>query len=425
MRVADVSVPAALVEAIDEPGAVDWWRRAVRTPSVTGGEMSFGRLVAEELRAVGADEVHLEEIAPGRPIVWSVTRGHGGGASLMLCGHLDTVRADGWRERWAGSEREDPFGAAVVDGAVWGRGACDLKGGIATAMGALRALRAAGVPLAGDLVTAWVCDEESGEPGLGRSIGMRAVVDRLASGAMARPDFAVYTEPTSLAVYVAQIGFLIADVEITGRSAYFGTPEEGVDALRAGHRVLAELWRHGDDLRARRPHPLVGAPALLVTEARAGGAVAVAGTCALSLIRSLVPGEDLAAAALDIKAAAERGVEGSGASVKISFPAGRDHEIGGLPWEVATDFPAVRELLAAVRLVHPERARLAGAPFWAEMSFLAANGVPCVYWAPGDIATCHTTEEHVEIAEFVAAVRALTLFIAGYCGAGPIEGGHR
>jgi acetylornithine deacetylase len=413
----------AVLGAIDEAAAVEWWRRAVRTPSVTGHEGAFASLVAEELDAVCAGEVHLEEVEPGRPIVWSVARGQGG-PGLMLCGHLDTVRAEGWRERWAGTEREDPFAATVVDGAVWGRGAGDLKAGIATAMAALRAVRAAGLEPRGDLVTAWVCDEESGEPGLGRSIGMRAVAERLASGAIPRPGFAVYTEPTGLAVHTAQIGFLIADVRIDGRSAYFGRPEEGVDALRAGHRVLEELWRLADELAGRR-HPLVGRAALLVTEVSAGGYIAVPGSFALSLIRSLVPGEDLAAAAAEIEGAVERGVAGTGTAARVRFPAGRDHEVGGLPSEIRADLPAVRDLLDAVRAVRPERAEVRGAPFWAEASFLAAQGIPCVYWAPGDIANCHTTEEHVDVDEFLAGVRALTLFIAGRWGAGTSEGGHR
>jgi acetylornithine deacetylase len=266
---------------------LEFLRRAIGTPSVTGNELAFARLVAAELEALG-HEVHLEEVEPDRPIVWSIRRGGGGGRSLLLSGHLDTVRTEGWAERWAGTEREDPFAAAVVDGAIWGRGAGDLKAGIATAVEALRALRDA--PLRGDVVTAWVCDEESGEPGLGRSIGMRAVAERIAAGAIPRADFAIYTEPTRLDVYAAQIGFLIADVDVDGRSAYFGRPEEGVDALRAGHRVLTELWALADELARRDAHRLVGPPRLLVTEARAGGYIAVPGSCHLSLIRSLVPG---------------------------------------------------------------------------------------------------------------------------------------
>ena len=419
----DSATRAGVLAAVDEDAAVDWLRRAVATPSVTGDELEFARLVAAELESCGADEVHLEEIAPGRPIVWSISRGKGGGPSVLLSGHLDTVRTDGWRERWQGTEREDPFAAAVVDGVIWGRGVGDLKAGIASALAALRTLGSAQVRLAGDVVTAWVCDEESGEPGLGRSIGMHAVSERLADGRIPRADFAIYTEPTSLAVYTAQIGFVIADVSVEGRSAYFGRPEEGIDALRAGHRVLGELWRLADEISARPAHPLIGRPALLVTEASAGGYIAVPGSCRLTMIRSLVPGEDLDAAAAEIDEAVARGVEGTGATASVSFPAGRDHEVGGLPAETPMDLPPVRALLEAVRVVARGRERLGGAPFWAEMSFLAAHGIPCVYWAPGDIANCHTAEEHVRVDEFLDAVRALALFIAGHCEAGPIEGG--
>jgi acetylornithine deacetylase len=393
---------------MSDDAALAFFQRAVRTPSVTGDELAFARVVAAELDAVGADEVHLEEVEPGRPIVWSVTRGQSGGRSLLLSGHLDTVRSEGWSKRWAGTEREDPFAAALVDGAVWGRGAGDLKAGIATALGALRRLQE--TPLAGDVVTAWVCDEESGEPGMGRSIGMRAVVERVEAGTIPRADFAIYVEPTSLTVYTAQI-------EIEGRSAYFGRPEEGSDALRAGHAVLGELYALADELAKRPAHILVGGPKLLVTELRSGGYIAVPESCHLSLIRSLVPGESLDDAAAEITAAVKR----TGATASVRFPAGRDHPLGGLPSETDPDESGVKGLLAALG----ERGSIGGAPFWAEMSFLNNVGVPCVYWAPGDIANCHTSEEHVRVDEFVDAVGTLSTFIAGHCGAGTEQGGVR
>jgi len=415
----------AVFQAVDEGAAVDWLRRAVQTPSVTGDEMAFAAIVASELEACGADEVHLEEVVPGRPIVWSITHGTGGGPSILLAGHLDTVRVDGWRERWEGSEREDPFGAAIVDGALWGRGAGDLKAGIATVMGALRTLHRSETPLGGDVVTLWVCDEESGEPGLGRSVGMRAAAERMAAGAIPRSDFAIYVEPTSLAIYSTQIGFLIADISLEGRSAYFGRPDEGADALRAGHDLVAELWRLDAELRARGEHPLLGPPRLLVTKVHAGGYIAVPGSCALSLIRTLIPTEELSAAATEIEAAIERGVRGTGVRADVRFPAGRDHELGGLPAESDPEGAPVRALRAAVGTVAPGRDAVRGTPFWSEMSFLHALGIPCVYWAPGDITNCHTAEERVEIDEFLDGVRALSLFLAGHSKAGPVLRGDQ
>jgi acetylornithine deacetylase len=138
-----------------------------------------------------------------------------------------------------------------------------------------------------------------------------------------------------------------------------------------------------------------------------------------------MPSETLPAAAAEIEAAVERAVEGTGVRAEVRYPAGRDHELGGLPADTDPDTPAVGALRAAVRAVAAPRDVLGGAPFWSEMSFLAALGIPCVYWAPGDITNCHTSEERVELDEFLDAVKALSLFLAAHCGAGPIEEGDQ
>ena len=410
---------ARILDAVDADAAVALLQRAVATPSITGTEGAFARLVAAELEDAGADEVHVEEVEPGRPVVWSVTRGAGGGRSLLLSGHLDTVHVEGWRERWAGTEREDPFGGAVVDGELWGRGSVDLKAGICAAIEALRTLARADLTPRGDIVTAWVCDEESGEEGMGRSIGMRAIADRIASGVIPRTDFAIYTEPSRLAVYPAQMGFFIADIEITGRSAYFGRPELGADALKAAHRVLDALWRHSDDIAARAEHPLVGRAFLVVGTAEAGGYIAVPGQARLSLIRKLLPGEDLGAAAAELESVVLEAAAAPGIEATVTFPAGRDHEVGGLPAETPSGDDAVALLQAAIRRVRPDAGALEGAPFWAEMSFLERAGIPCVYCAPGDISNAHTHEERVPVDELVDGVRALALFSAHHCGVEP------
>lgn len=408
-----------LLAAIDRDAAVALLQRAVRTPSITGDEATFARLVATELEAAGADEVHVEDVEPGRPVVWSLTRGTGGGRSLMLSGHLDTVHVEGWRERWAGTGREDPFSGAIVDGELWGRGSVDLKAGICASLTALHALARARLRPRGDVVTAWVCDEESGEPGMGRSIGMSSIADRIAAGRIPRTEFAIYTEPTRLAVYPAQMGFFIADIEITGRSAYFGRPELGADALKACHSALAALWKHSDEIAARGEHALVGRAFLVVGTAHAGGYIAVPGTAKLSLIRKLLPGEDLGTAAVELEDVVQGAIGAPDISATVTFPAARDHPVGGLPSETAAADGAVERLQAALRQVRPGAGELEGAPFWAEMSFLERLGIPCVYCAPGDIGSAHTSEERVPVDEFVDAARALALFTAHHCGVEP------
>src|SRR5208283_6197853 len=105
--------------------------------------------------------VVTRDFAPGRPNVWGVLRGEGGGPRLMLTGHTDTVHVRGWAERWVGTERADPFGGAVVDDALWGRGAGDLKAGICTTLSAVRLAHRAGLKLPREILFAFVGDEES------------------------------------------------------------------------------------------------------------------------------------------------------------------------------------------------------------------------------------------------------------------------
>jgi acetylornithine deacetylase/succinyl-diaminopimelate desuccinylase-like protein len=242
---------------------------------------------------------------------------------------------------------------------------------------------------------------------------MRAFAATIASGEIARPDFAVYVEPTELDVYVAQMGFFIADITVTGRSAYFGVPEQGVDALKAAHRVLAALWAHSAELEAGPSHPLIGRSFLLVTGIEGGGYIAVPGACRLSLIRKLRPGESLDDARAALEVSIRAAPVDAGIAVAIAYPAGRDHEIGGTPTEVDPASPHARRLMACAAAAAPHRGNPTGAPFWSEAPFLTRLGVPTVYYAPGDIRICHTLEERVPIDQYRRGILGLAAFLAG------------
>jgi acetylornithine deacetylase len=229
---------ARLRAALDRDAALELFRGAIGRQSITGNEANFVAYLKDRMEALGVSTLSTADFLPGRPNIWGERKGAGGGKRLLFIGHTDTVHVDGWREHWAGTEREDPFAAPIIDGAVWGRGSGDLKAGISASLAALALLDKAGIRLAGDVSFAFVGDEESGQPGTGVSAGVKDFVARIESGEVARPDFAVYVEPTRLAVYPAQIGFFIADISITGKSAYFGVPELGKDALRAGHAAM-------------------------------------------------------------------------------------------------------------------------------------------------------------------------------------------
>lgn len=404
------------LEHIDNDAAIDLLQRAVQTPSITGHEAAVAALFRDELAQAGVQDLQMEEFALNRPNVWGTMPGAGGGKSLMLCGHTDTVHVEGWREQWAGTEREDPFGAVIVDGELYGRGSGDLKAGLVTVIAALMAFHSAGLRPKGDIVTLFVGDEESGEAGSGYSLGMQAAVKAIEAGTIPRTDFAIYTEPTTLKIYSAQMGFLTADITVRGSSAYFGTPWLGNDALRATHKLLTALYDYTDAIWETADHPLLGRPFNLVTGINGGGYIAVPEQCTVSLIRKILPHESLEEVKSQLDGIVQKLAVNEGVQTEITYTAPRDRAYGGSPAETDPDHAGVVALADAIHAVTGDADVIEGAPFWAEMSFLNAQGIPTVYCAPGDITNCHTVHERVVVQEFLDGIQIFVRFIADFCG---------
>ena len=411
------NLASRLRRSLDADDAVALLRGAIGRNSITGNEANFVAYLNEQMRARALTAIETADFLPGRPNIWGERRGTGGGKRLLFIGHTDTVHVDGWAEHWAGTAHADPFAAPVIDGQIWGRGAGDLKAGICTALAALSLLDKAGIRLAGDVAFAFVGDEESGQPGTGVSAGIKDYVARIEAGAIPKPDFTVYVEPTQLSVYSAQIGFFIADITVTGKSAYFGVPELGKDALKASHAIMSALWNHSDAVAARAEHDLIGRGFLLITGLKGGGFIAVPEECTLSLIRKLLPGESLDTAAAEMEAVIHGAVSDPDIRIDISYPAGRDHPLGGTAAEIDRHAPEVAMLSKAVADAMQGRGVIEGAPFWSESPFFVNQlGTPAVYCAPGDIRNCHTYEERVDVEEYLAGIVAFASFIAEYCG---------
>lgn len=403
---------------VDRDHAIKELQALIAIPSVTGQEQALAEHLKARLESLGADRVELRVDPVGRANVVGVfeptTQGPSG--DLILVGHMDTVAALDWTEWWQAQDahdpRLDPFSGVVVDEAIWGRGAADVKGGIATILLALEALVGDGAERAKRVVVAFVSDEESGEPEMGLSAGLKASMDPIAEVAT-DPRLCIYVEPTTLAIYTTQMGFQIADITINGRTSYFGKPELGVDALQIAHRVLDALWQHNQELQSTPADPLIGKPNLLVTYVNAGGLIAVPGQCKMSLIRKVLPSESMDQAQADIVAAVRSVSLPEGASIDVAFTASRDHDAGGTP--VSNDptheaIAAFRDVLVAIR---PDKAKVEGAPYWSEAPILESRlGAPCIYWAAGDIADCHTPREHVGVQDYLDAVSILAAFVA-------------
>lgn len=399
--------------SLDERAAINLLRRAIRTPSVTGSESGFAHLLGEEMRSLGIGDITFDEFAPERVNVWARKPGTDHTELLLLWGHTDTVNAGDWSAAWAGTEREDPFSAAEIDGKIWGRGASDLKAGICTILSALETLGRAGIEHGPDLVLAFTGDEESGEPGSGISEGARHLTDQIEAGQIRTPDFAIYVEPTMLDVYVAHMGFLLCDITVVGKSAYFGVPELGVDAVQAAVPVLDALAKYSDDLAKRGKHELIGHAFLQVTGISGGGNIAVPGDCTISMIRKVLPNEDLEQARAEIEKVAQSALANPEASLKFEYPTRRDHDIGGTPFAMGGHHSNVDRLVDAIQSVRPDAGKIEAAPYWSELPFISRLGVPGVYFAPGNIKICHTSQEHVVVQDYLDGILALATFLAG------------
>lgn len=397
---------------MDEP--LTLLQKAIQRQSVTPNKSAFVDFLETELNALGATEVRLQPFEPGRNNLTGIRTGQPGLPTVMLIGHTDTVHVRGWRERWIGDLREDPFSGAIVDGKVWGRGASDLKAGICTVLSAVRLLDQANVALRPTVMFAFVGDEESGEPGSGVSAGAKCLVKEIATRALRRPDFAIYVEPTMLDVYSAHMGFMIVALKVVGKTAYFGMPEHGVDALKAAHKILDDLWNYSEELAQRTNHPLVGRGFVLATGIRGGGSIAVPGECSIDLIVKIPPGQELSIVQSEIEAVVRQRTASFGVSIDISYPTYRDHAVGGTPYEARYDTTQVDQLVHAIKTVRADRGRIEAAPYWSELPFLQAIGIPGVYWAPGDISICHTPDENVSVDDFRDGILALALFLGTF-----------
>src|SRR4051794_13075608 len=246
------------------------------------GEREIAAFVAGWLGNAGLDVVADEPVA-GRPSVVGIARGDGdggGGPSLMLCAHLDTVGAEGMAA---------PFAPRVEGRRLYGRGAYDMKGALAACMAAGAA--AAGAGFAGDVLVAAVSDEEYA------SVGCRSVAERFA----ARVDAAIVTEPTALDACVAHRGFAWAEIETRGRAAHGSRPDLGADAIVHMGAVLAELAALARRLAEREPHPLLGRGSVHASLIEGGQELSsYPERCTLAIERRSLPGEDDAPLAAEL-----------------------------------------------------------------------------------------------------------------------------
>ncbi len=352
------------------------------------GEREVADYTAGRLGELGL-EVERSEPEPGRISVTGRLRGTGGGKSLMLNGHYDTVDIDGMAE---------PFSGAVRDGRLYGRGSYDMKGSLAACLAAVKMLKDSGALLRGDVIVAAVADEEYG------SCGTADLARRI------KVDGAIVTEPTALEICLAHKGYLWIAVETLGLAAHGSKVDQGVDAnIRMG-RFLGRLDRLEQELRRRPPHRLVGPPSLHAATLHGGtGLSTYAATCRLEIERRTIPGETEASAMAEIEALVS-GLETEDPSFKATINCffARD------PFEVAPDAAVVRSLADAATRVLGRTPRMLGDTPWMDSALLAAAGVETVVFGPTG-AGAHAAVEWVDVESVFQTADVLAATARHYC----------
>lgn len=380
---------------IDPDRVTDLLARLVRINSINPffsegqtNEREIAAFVAEDLRSFGA-HVEIREPEPGRTSVLGTLPGQGGGRSLMLYAHMDTVGVGGM---------PDPFSAEVRDGRMYGRGAYDMKCGLAACLAAARAVAESGIPLAGDLIVLGVADEEVA------SLGLFDVLT------MCRPDAAIVTEPTELDLCRAHKGFIWIEVETEGRAAHGSRFDLGIDAnLRMG-RFLGRLDGLERELRSRPGHPLVGPPSLHAGTLRGGTAPSIyAASCRLEIERRTIPGETEAGCVAELQALAD---ELSAADP--TFRAKIRPFLTRPPFEVAADAPIVETVAEASAAVLGRTPDMVGQTFWMDASLLAEAGVETVVMGAHGTGA-HADEEWVDLRSVAQLTEILARAAVAWC----------
>jgi acetylornithine deacetylase/succinyl-diaminopimelate desuccinylase-like protein len=366
------------------------------------GEQALAHELARRLSALGL-EVDLWDVLPGRPNVVGRLRGSGRAAaepgdrlgsrrpggparSLLLCGHTDVVAA-----------APEAFVPAVRDGRLLGRGAADMKAGLAAALLAVEAIVASGVPLAGDLLVAGLIDEEW------RSAGAEALPARYS------PDAAVMVECTALDLVTEHGGFAWFEIESRGVTAAGADTSHGVDAIALLAPVLAGISRLDAELARRPPAPYGRGSVHAATIAGGDQYPVYPGRCTLGVERCLVAGESVAQATTEVD-----GLLAAARAADARFDGAWSLVVGREPAALDAGAPVVAALAGGVAQALGRQPVIRGDIGWMDSGLLAEAGIPCVVFGP-DGRGEHTGDEWVDLASVAACARALEAAARAFC----------
>lgn len=334
-------------------------------------------------------ETHWVEPTPGRPSVIGVARGSGGGKSLMLNGHIDTVTLVGYEG--------DPLNGDIIDGKLYGRGAADMKCGIAAAMVTLANATQQG--LNGDVIFTGVADEEF------ESIGTQEVLE-----AGWRADGAIVSEPTNMDILYAHKGFVWFEVDIHGLASHGSRYDLGIDAICKAGYFLVELDKHATSLTAQTGDSVLGPGSIHASIINGGEEVSsYPALTRIQLERRTVNGETPETVTKELKTILDGLVE------KVpDFKYTLRTTFNRSSFKAALDHPFSQLVRKHVSITLGEEPVISGAPYWTDSALLADAGIPTLLWGPKGEGL-HGKLEYADVESIKQVTETLTAIAVEFC----------
>ena len=379
---------------MDDRETLELARNLVRINSVNPklvpgapGEQEIAQFVHAFLEGHGI-EAEMVEVEPSRPNVVGRLPGGDDGPSLLLCCHMDTVSAEGM---------EEPFAARVENGRLYGRGAHDIKGGLAALLAAATQL-AEDSQNGGEIIVAAVVDEEY------LSSGSEALVKTV------QADAAIVFEPSDLKVLVAHKGFAWFHIETQGRAAHGSQPDEGIDAIAHMGRVLVGLEDLDRKLRGISPHPRLGTPSVHASLIKGGRELSsYPDRCGLDVERRTLPGESGDDAQTELDTLLEQLQQAD-----PRFKAKCQLTFARPPYEISTSHGLPQAVARAIERAIGRGVEFGGLTAWTDSAILAEAAIPSVVFGPGG-AGLHSLVEYAEIQDIYDCRDVLVELAREYC----------
>jgi acetylornithine deacetylase len=322
------------------------------------GEAEMAAWLLKICQGIGL-ETQQQEVLPGRPNVIARWRGTGGGKSVLLTGHTDVVQVN--------DMVIEPFVPRVENGLMYGRGALDMKSGLAAILGAVTALRAGGFEPAGDVILGFVIDEEFG------SLGTKALID------VVKADHAILPEPSNLSIAIAHKGFAWITLTTHGRAAHGSLYERGIDAIAHMGRLLRELEIMEQEIFPRRVHPLLGRSSAHASLIEGGlGASTYPDTCTVKIEHRQLPDETP-----ESMLALWQQAKARLSAAEPHFSATAALDLAQPSYELEPGSPLVKTVQAAYRRVLGSEPLVQGMFGWLDSALLGLAGIPTVIIGPG------------------------------------------